>query len=217
MPRRKEPNPEQSPTIDAFTQEQRYREFAQQYIADFNAVAALRRCNWFKKAKRDGESPSSSDLLASIQVQGYIRELVEERRRRLDVSADAVLLEQARIAFSDVKNYWEWTSQGIRLKDSGLIDENASRAIESLEITEREMMSGITIRKTRIKMHNKASALESLAKNLGMYTEKHEVDLKYGTVAVPATASPKDWMEVIRQEIAHVSDNGTTTTNLESE
>ena len=178
MPRRKNPAEmpqNQRPKIDAFTQEQRYREFAQQYIADFNAVAALRRCNWFKKAKRDGEVISSGELLADLQVQTYIRELVEERRRRLDISTDAVLLEQARIGFSDVRNYWEWTSEGIRIKNSGLIDEDASRAIESLEVTERELVSGITIKKTRIKLHNKATALESLAKHLGMYTEQHEI------------------------------------------
>jgi len=187
--------------IDSFTQEQRYREFAQQYLVDLNPVAAYRRCQWVKNKKRGEQLMSWGELLADVQVQGYIRELVEERRKRLDISTDAILQEQARIAFSDIRDFWEWSSQGMVLKDSGLIDEHSSRVVESLEMVERELMSGIKVKKVKIKLYNKQGALDALARHLGMETLKHEVNVQYGTVEVPALVERKDWMAVIKQEI----------------
>lgn len=205
-------------TPNDFTHEQKYREFAQQYLFDFKAVAAYRRCNFKVGEAKQSDSASASKLLSNPEVQEYIRELAEERQRRLEVKVDRIVEEQARIGFADIRNYFEWDAGEIRLKDSAMLDENASRAIERLEMTTYESPSGEVTKRVKIKLHSKSAALESLAKHLGMYTEKHQVEVKYGTVAVPATTSPKDWMDVIRQEIEHVSGtNGSAQNGVESQ
>lgn len=190
-----------------FTQEQKYREFAQQYLFDFKAVAAYRRCNFKVGEAKSSDSAAASKLLATPEVQEYIRELAEERQRRLDVKVDRIVEEQARIGFADIRNYFEWDAGEIRLKDSAMLDENASRAIERLEMTTYESPSGEVTKRVKIKLHSKSAALESLAKHLGMYTEKHDVNVTYGTVNVPALAPRQDWMDVVRQEISHVNGN----------
>lgn len=188
-----------------FTNEQKYREFAAQYFMDFKPVAAYRRCKFKVGGPKASDSAAASKLLATPEVQQYIEELASERQRRLEVKVDRVVQEQARIAFSDIADYFEWDSDDIRLKPSAMLDPHASRCIERLDMVTYEKPSGEVTRRVKIKLHSKTAALEALAKYLGMYTEKHDVSVNYGTVNVPAMTSPQDWMEVVRQEIAHVN------------
>lgn len=59
--------------------------------------------------------------------------------------------------------------------------------------------------------------LDRLGKDRG-YGEEVKVEMKYGTIKVPATAEPQNWMEVVKQEIAHVhSSNGNTKNSMGSE
>lgn len=190
-----------------FEQEQRYKEFAHQYLFDFKAIAAYRRCNFKVGENKASDSAAASKLLSTPEVQEYIREFAEERQRRLIVKVDRIVEEQARIAFADIRNYFTWDAGEIVLKDSAMLDENASRAIERLEMTTHESPMGEVTKRVKIKLHSKAAALEALAKHLGMYTERHDVNVTYGTVAVPALASRQDWMDVVRQEIEHVNGN----------
>lgn len=160
-----------------FTQDQKHQEFARQYILDFKPTAAYRRCNFKTGEAKQSDSTAASKLLATQAVQGYIQAFSEQRVSRLEVKTERIIEEQARIAFADIRNYFEWTHGEIRLKDSAMLDENASRAIERLEVTEYETPSGATTRRIKVKLHSKAAALDALAKHLGMYTEKHQVNI----------------------------------------
>lgn len=187
-----------------FTKSQKEQEFARQYILDFNAGKAYGRCPWAPE-NRSGWSTSGTKLLALESVQGYIRDLIEERKRRMVVSIDSVIMEQARIGFSDIRNYFTWDADGnIQLRESSILDEDYSRAIESLEIVDSQYG-----RKIKLKLHSKAVALESLAKHLGMYTERHSIDVNYGTIELPAIVQASDWAKVVKQETGDGSGNGT--------
>lgn len=161
--------------MNKFTQEQRQREFAQQYVLDFKAVAAYRRCLFKVGEDKPSDSAAASKMLGTPAVQEYIRELVEARQSRFEVRGDRVISELARIAFSDITNYFTWENGRIRLKDSAMLEENASRAVERLDIVEYESPSGRTLTRTKLKLYNKAQALDLLAKHLGLFTEKHEI------------------------------------------
>lgn len=162
-------------SANEFTQEQKHREFARQYILDFKAIAAYRRCNFKVGEDKPGDSAAASKLLANPAVQNYISELVEARRERFEVRSDSVVRELARIAFSDITSYFTWENGRVRLKDSAMLDENASRAVERLDVVEYESPSGRTLTRTKLKLYSKTQALDLLAKHLGMYTEKHEI------------------------------------------
>jgi phage terminase small subunit len=158
-----------------FTQDQKHREFARQYLLDFKRVDAYRRCNFKTGGAKPSDSAAASKLLATTAVQQYIQEFSEERAKGLEVTAERIFTEWARVGFSDIRNYFWWKDGEIHLKDSAMLDENASRGIERLEITEYESPTGVITRRTKIKLHSKDPALTSMAKALGMYTEKHQV------------------------------------------
>ena len=197
------------------SQKIRYREFAEEYIKDFNRGNAYRRCTWTDTNSYHAAAVAASNLIANGDVQQMIQDAIEAKHKDLGVSKEAVVFEQARLAFSDIRNYIEWTDDGIKFKDSAILDKDVSRAIESFEMSEIERPDGSKTRKTRIKLHNKGTALDSLGKHLGLYTEKREVNVNYGTINVPALAEPKDWMDVVRQEIEHVNGNGDGGTSKE--
>lgn len=182
----------------------RFQEFVAHYTVTMNPSKAYRLCSWTTLKSSSAVSTAAHKLLAEPEVQEEIEAAMEERRKRLEVDADRVVLEQARIAFSDIRNYIEWQDGQIVFKEDSLLDENVSRAVEVLEVTERTYVSGDHSRRTRVKLYSKTAALESLMKHLGLYTERHEVNVNYGTVEVPALANREDWIDVVKQEI----DNG---------
>ena len=66
----------------------------------------------------------------------------------------------------------------IKLKDSDKIDEDSARAIASIE----EVITKHGDAQLRIRFHDKKGALDTLARHLGMLTDRKEVDLKGGFV-----------------------------------
>ena len=79
--------------------------------------------------------------------------------------------ELAQIAFTDMGDYVTWGPDGVRLKDSSELPEGASAAV--LEVSETTTEHGRTL---KIKLHDKLGALNSLAKRLGMFIERQEVN-----------------------------------------
>lgn len=200
-------------------QEDRYREFAQYYTICWNATEAYERCSWTKTKDRRSSQSSATTMLKNLSVQRHIAEIQMEQRKRYAATAEAVIQEWARVAFSDIANYVEWQDGNMSFKDSSALDENTSRAIETLEIRTQVSESGRHTTTYKAKLWNKLTALEALSKHFGLYLpEKHDVNLSYGTVNVPALAAREDWMDVIRQEIGHVNGStGAAKTGMESE
>lgn len=199
------------------TQRNRYREFAQHFTLCWNATEAYERCSWTKMKDRRSAQSGGTSMLRNIHVQAAIAEVQLQQRARYEATADKVIQEWARIAFSDITNYVEWKDGKIKYKDSAVLDENTSRPIETFEIRTRVSESGHETTTYRAKLWNKITALEALSKHFGLYVpEKHDVNVNYGTVNVPALAARDDWMEVVRQEISHVNGNGTAKAGMES-
>jgi phage terminase small subunit len=198
----------------------RWRKFAEYYIIDFNGVNAYLNCGCYVETTRIDAGKRAATLLAKPEVQEMIQEEVEARSKRMSVSQDTVVLEQMRIAMADVTNYVSWSEKGIVTKPSDELSEDESRAIESIDCYQAFDSDGNVVGTTRvkIKLYNKASALESLAKHLGMYTEKREV-YHYGTIQVPALASDDEWNEIVKQQTGHLngSHTGTDENDMETE
>src|SRR5947209_3600953 len=80
----------------------RERRFVDEYLVDLNATRAYRAA--FPNAGYAAAKVGASRLLAKATLRAEIRAAREAQQRRARVSADAVLRELARIAFSDVVN-----------------------------------------------------------------------------------------------------------------
>lgn len=151
----------------------KHKLFIKEYLVDLNASAAAVRAGYSKRtANRQGHR-----LLINADIQAAIKEGIEARAKRTDITADRVLEEFARVGFSDIGDYVSWNPvTGVRVIDSKKLEEYKSRAIA--EISEIKSISinaegEETIRTNlKLKLHNKISALESLAKHLGILDGK---------------------------------------------
>ena len=92
------------------------------------------------------------------------------RSRRTHISADRVLRELARIAFSDIRDSTFWDAQGgIRLLDSIDIGDDAAAAIQ--EVSETRTGAQVT---RKVKLASKHAALVALMPHLGLKTQAAE-------------------------------------------
>lgn len=83
---------------------------------------------------------------------------------------ERVLLEYARIGFSDMRKFTTWGPDGVTLKDGADISDDDAAAISEVSQTTTEGGGSI-----KFKLHDKKGALDSIGRNLGMFTDKVEV------------------------------------------
>ena len=91
-----------------------------------------------------------------------VAEDVEARARRLGITAERVLLEYARIAFSNIQDVVEWDDQGIRVKPSAALSDDTRAAIAEI------VASAKTGAIYRVKLYGKKPVLDALARHLGL-------------------------------------------------
>jgi hypothetical protein len=84
------------------------------------------------------------------------------RAARLGITPERVLQEYARIAFADLRRFVDWGPNGLVPKNSAALSEEDAAAIS-------EIVSGGTDGKYRIKLYDKKSALNAIARHLGMF------------------------------------------------
>lgn len=92
-----------------------------------------------------------------------MREAQAGRSRRLEITADRVLLEIERLAFGDMRQVASWSPDGLVLIDSLELADEAAAGI--VEIKETRNQSGTTL---SVKRADKLKALELLARHLGL-------------------------------------------------
>ena len=135
-----------------------------------NASAAYRGAYNAQNMLPASVEQTACRLLRNLKVASRVSQLQEEAGRRNDISVDRVLQEYARLAFADIKSVMSWDGDGVTLHDSCDLTEAESAAVA--EVSETTTKDGGTI---RLKMHDKKGALDSLAKYLGMFTDKSEL------------------------------------------
>jgi phage terminase small subunit len=96
---------------------------------------------------------------------------IEARAARLGITAERVLQEYARIAFSDMSRIVEWDDTGkMQAKPSTALSEDDAPAIA-------EIVASASSRNVyRIKLHDKKPVLDALARHLGLLPLKTGLD-----------------------------------------
>lgn len=161
--------------------------FCKEYLIDMNGSRAAIAAGYSEESSR----AIASELLTKPNIQSYIQNLMDERSKRLDITADKVLNELASIGFSKIDDFGEVTvvpsalipgafEQTIRLKDTLSIPKDKIAAISSI----KQGQCGI-----EIKLHDKIKALELLGKNLVLFTDK--IDLT-GSIDISLSDDIKD-------------------------
>ena len=143
--------------------------FCNEYIIDLNATQAAIRAGYSKKSAKS----KGSQLLTKINLQRKIQKLKFKRSDRTEIKADDVVLELAKVAFSNIEDYLIVDEDGeTRLKSFEDIDRNVLAAIESIKIsTTKNKDDSREYTTTQFKLCSKLNALEQLGKHLGIYRE----------------------------------------------
>jgi len=135
--------------------------FVKEYLVDLNATQAALRAGYSERSAH----AQGKENLQKPPIREKIDKALAERSERTEVTADKVLRELARIAFSELREAVEWDASGVELKNSGDLHEDISRAIS--EVSESRGAGRET--KLGIKLHSKTRALEMLGRHLGMW------------------------------------------------
>jgi phage terminase small subunit len=151
----------------------RQQAFVREYLADRvpNATAAAERAGY--GGGKAGAAVAGSRLLRVPKIAALIAEAQEKRAARMEVSADRVLAEVARLALADPSG--AFNADGT-LKALEEIPEELRRTIASVKT--RMDDEGVVV--TEVRFWDKPKSLELAMKHLGMLRDKVELSGENG-------------------------------------
>jgi phage terminase small subunit len=177
--------------------------FVEEYLIDLNATQAAIRAGYSEESAR---SIGSENL-----TKPDIQEAISDARARLteaaQVTQERIVREYAKLAFLDIRKAFD--SEG-RLKPIGEMDDDTSAAIAGLEVEElyegrgeaREHIGRIH----KVKLADKKGSLDSLARHLGMFTDKTELTGPNGTPLTPSIVTLEVTSDLVKTIVQQVRD-----------
>lgn len=133
--------------------------FCEELLIDENGTQAAIRAGYSKKTAKE----IAYKLLNYEHVKAYLDELRQKRSKRLGVTQDRVLSEMARIGFSDPRKLLDKDGNLLNPKDW---PDDAAAAVASFEMGKGKD-GKITV--TKLKLLDKRTILDNLARHLGLY------------------------------------------------
>jgi len=170
--------------------------FVEQFVISGNATDAAKQAGYSEKSA----AALGSQLLANPKVAIAVQDALDARAERTGITADMVLAELARIAFSDLRDVATWGADTLALIDSSELTDDAARSLREVVATTSQTEHGTTNR-LHVKQHDKMKALELLGKHLGMFREKLDVNVSGGLTLTALARMVEPEGEVGRGEI----------------
>jgi phage terminase small subunit len=159
---------------------ERQKRFCDYYVIKPNGTEAAIKAGYSEKAARK----IASKLLTLADIKDYIETKLVKRENKLEITAERVLLELARISFFDVRKLFNEDGTLKRIVD---LDDDTAAAIAGIDISTliKKQGEGATLEEItkKIKHVDKKGALELLGRNLSIWHDKLEVK----NTTVPAT------------------------------
>lgn len=117
----------------------------------------------------------SSVLAADVNVRSRVAELMAKAAAANEVTVERIVRELALIAFGNKKAVMSWGPEGLKLKNSDELSDDAAALVA--EVKETVSSTGGSL---SLKTHDKVKALELLGRHVGMFVDKTEVTGKDG-------------------------------------
>jgi phage terminase small subunit len=136
--------------------------FVEEYLVDLNGKQAAIRAEY----SANTAEVQASRLLRIVKIQVALSAAMRARSRTTEVTPDRVLAELAKIGFANMRDYWPKEGETV---DLHRLDQELTAALQEITIDETIDPSGVVDRHTRLKLHDKKGALDSLAQYLGMF------------------------------------------------
>lgn len=148
--------------------------FVEEYLVDLNATQAAIRAGYSAKTANE----QGSRLLANVKVREAVQEAMDKRSVRTEITADNVLHEIAKLAFSNMMDYITVLPDGMATIDLSMLTRDQAAAIQEMtvDVLKQHGDDEGHVQRVRFKLADKKGNLELLARNLKLLTDKVEVD-----------------------------------------
>lgn len=155
------------------------RRFVEQYLVDLNGKQA---------AIRTGYSPKTAEVQASrLLSKAKVRAEVAKRQgkisEKLEVSAESIKAELAKIGFANMADYMRAGADGDPYLDFSKLTRDQAAALQEVTVedyTEGRGEDARDVKRVKFKLADKRAALVDLGRHLGMFIERHELTGKDG-------------------------------------
>lgn len=138
--------------------------FCKYYLISLNATDAAIKAGYSKKTATE----TGYENLTKPHIKEYLESQIKKREEKLEITADKVITEIAKLAFANTTDVLEITDHGVIIKDLKDIDTTCIASAE--EVFDKEgMRLGV-----KIKLHDKTKNLELLGRHLGLFKDKVE-------------------------------------------
>ena len=148
--------------------------FAREYVIDMNGTRAAIAAGYAEKAA----AQASSQLLRNTKVSKLIDELQSKRASKLEIKAEKIAEELARIGFANMHDYMSVDDDGKPFLDLSALTRDQAAAIQEI----REDTTGGSgdgerklVVRTTFKLADKRGALELLGRHLGMFQDNLKI------------------------------------------
>jgi phage terminase small subunit len=139
--------------------------FVREFPKDFNLTKAAIRAGYSAKTAH----VQGSQVLKRVRVRAALEKHLSTLTARAEISAERLIKELAKVAFSDVRDFSGWTQRRLRLMPSATLPDSAAACIQEVSAGK----NGV-----RIKLHDKLTALAQLARYVGVVpTSPHPGDV----------------------------------------
>jgi phage terminase small subunit len=149
------------PIEDHYRLSHQQQRFCDEYLTHFNAFKAAITAGY------SANTASKGALLHVPKIQLYLKQAMAKTANRLEITHDMILRELAKVAFANMGNYYDEYACLKRLKDLTVDEKAAIAYYDFVEIQDGEGYRVGT--QSKIKLHNKMSALDKIARHLNFY------------------------------------------------
>jgi phage terminase small subunit len=160
--------------------------FCEEYLVDLSKTAAYLRAGYKPGRSNDDTSTRAARVYRKPQVLSEIEARMAERSKQTGITAERVVRELAKVAFASMRSFITIDSDGQpQINLTRTPDDELDALVEvTIETVLERQGSGdeatvATIRKSRIKLHDKLRALHALAKHTGVYDKNRQVQVSF--------------------------------------
>jgi phage terminase small subunit len=169
----KKPRAARGQSRDAFTLKQ--RRFVREYLIDGNATQAAIRAGYSAKTA----AAIGFENLRKPEIAEKVEAAQERIAAKLDVTADDIARELHRCGFANMADYMRVGRDGDPVLDFSQLTRDQAAALA--EVTVDDYLDGRgddarEVRRVKFKLVDKRASLVDLAKLLGFWKEKHQLE-----------------------------------------
>jgi phage terminase small subunit len=193
------------PTRDEEHLSDRERNFVEHYFTTFSPVEACRAAGYGQQHAEKKDSYPLRNVANRVMKFPHVKRAIEKKRNqfkeKLQIEQEDVLYEYTAIAKSRLTDYLDVVNGTVRFKDFSQLTDAQKAAIEGISfITDFQTGEKVI---TKIKLHDKHKALDSLSKFFGLFEkdnrQKSLVNIQIDEIIA---ALPPEVSGMVRQRLA---------------